>query len=145
MPVAKLIVADDQTLFREALVAVLEQEAEWAVVGQAAHLDEIGRLVTQRRPDLLVSEIRWNGHDRFAAFRSLVARHPRVKLVFLSAIVSDWHAEQARRLGARAYRSKSGSVDQTLAAIRAVLVGRVSFADPITTGFDANGEATAGG
>jgi DNA-binding NarL/FixJ family response regulator len=90
----RVIVADDSALFRAGLARVLES-AGFEVVAQAGTPDEVDRLVGEKRPSLVILDIRMpptQTDEGLVAAKRLRAQHPDVGVLLLSHHVESHHA-----------------------------------------------------
>ncbi len=94
MPPTRVIVADDDFLFREGLASMLER-AGFAVVGQAGDAAELLGLVDEAAPDLVLVDIRMpptHTTEGLDTARTIRAQHPGVSILVLSAYAEVEHA-----------------------------------------------------
>ena len=94
MPPTRVIVADDDFLFREGLASMLER-AGFAVVGQAGDATELLSLVGEAAPDLVLVDIRMpptHTTEGLDTARTIRAQHPDVSILVLSAYAEVEHA-----------------------------------------------------
>jgi len=94
MPPTRVIVADDDFLFREGLASMLER-AGFAVVGQAGDATELLSLVGEAAPDLVLVDIRMpptHTTEGLDSARTIRAQHPDVSILVLSAYAEIEHA-----------------------------------------------------
>ena len=94
MPPTRVIVADDDFLFREGLASMLER-AGFAVVGQAGDATELLTLVGEAAPDLVLVDIRMpptHTTEGLDTARTIRAQHPDVSILVLSAYAEVEHA-----------------------------------------------------
>ncbi len=121
-----ILLVDDHTLFREALLHVLNQLDEHVVVFEAANADEAQQLISRiRNLDLLLLDIDLPGVDGLTALPGLRELAPTVPIVVLSGSEASAHIKQALDDGAIGYIPKSCSSHEMLAALRIVLQGDV--------------------
>jgi two-component system, NarL family, response regulator LiaR len=129
----RLLVADDQTLFRKALVEMLERSPRLTIVDQVGD----GRLAVQRalelQPDVVVMDIRMPGLDGVEATKLILAERPATRILILTAFETDRHVLQALQAGASAYILKDSEPDALISGILAVHAGQ-----RIVTGAAAN-------
>jgi DNA-binding NarL/FixJ family response regulator len=129
----RLLVADDQTLFRKALVDLLERSPRLKVVDQVGD----GRLAVKRalelQPDVVIMDIRMPGIDGVEATRLILAERPATRILILTAFETDRHVLQALQAGASAYVLKDSEPDALISGILAVHSGQ-----RIVTGAAAN-------
>ncbi len=125
----KLLVADDQAAIREALATVLDLFDDIEVVGQAADGAEAVALAEQRRPDVVLMDLRMPGTDGIEATRQLADRHPEIAVVVLTTFADDESVLAALGAGARGYLTKDSGRADILRAVQAAAAGQ-SVLDP---------------
>jgi two-component system, NarL family, response regulator LiaR len=120
----RLLVADDQTLFRRALVEMLERSPRMKVVDQVGD----GRMAVKRtlelQPDVVLMDIRMPGIDGVEATRLILAERPATRVLILTAFETDRHVLQALQAGAAAYVLKDSEPDALISSIVAVHAGQ---------------------
>jgi two-component system, NarL family, response regulator LiaR len=120
----RLLVADDQTLFRRALVEMLERTPRLKVVDQVGD----GRMAVKRafelQPDVVLMDIRMPGIDGVEATRLILAERPATRILILTAFETDRHVLQALQAGASAYVLKDSEPDALITSILAVHAGQ---------------------
>lgn len=121
----RLIIADDHVIVREGLVALLEDESDLAVVGQAGTGREAVRLAHQYRPDIALLDITMPDGNGLEAARHILADIPEVKVLILTIHDEEAFFFEALRAGAAGYVLKGAGSDELLSAIRAVNEGGV--------------------
>jgi DNA-binding NarL/FixJ family response regulator len=99
MPVRVLLV-DDQVLFRTALSALLATWGELEVVGEVADGEAALRMVEKLRPDVVVLDARLPGMDGIETTRLLRRAHPRTAVLLLSGFADEATQSAAARAGA---------------------------------------------
>jgi DNA-binding NarL/FixJ family response regulator len=120
----RLLVADDQTLFRRALVDLLERTPRLKVVDQVGD----GRMAVKRalelQPDVVLMDIRMPEIDGVEATRLILAQRPATRILILTAFETDRHVLQALQAGASAYVLKDSEPDALITSILAVHAGQ---------------------
>jgi two-component system, NarL family, response regulator LiaR len=123
-PQIRVLVADDQTLFRRALVEMLGRSPRLKVIDQVGD----GRLAVQRalelQPDVVLMDIRMPGIDGVEATRQILAERPAMRILILTAFETDRHVLQALQAGASAYVLKDSEPDALISGILAVHAGQ---------------------
>jgi DNA-binding NarL/FixJ family response regulator len=122
VPVRVLLV-DDQALFREALATLLDVRDEIEVVGEAADGDEALRRVAALGPDVVLMDLRMPVLDGIAATRRLRAERPDVRVIALTTFDDDEDVFAALRAGAVGYLLKDVSSQRLVEAIGAAARG----------------------
>jgi DNA-binding NarL/FixJ family response regulator len=125
----RILLADDQPLFRRGLREVLDAEDDLEVVAEAGDGAEALDLAEREAIDLAVVDSvlpRLTGAELAAA---LAQRRPGVRLIILSSHDGEEHLLAARRAGAAGYLLKTGAEGEVVAACRAVIRGESVFPD----------------
>ncbi|UJR87019.1 response regulator [Sandaracinus amylolyticus] len=125
----RVLVVDDQSLFREGLRAVLSVDPELEVVGEASNGEEALRACERLRPDVVLMDMKMPVLDGVAATRRLQVQQPRCKVVVLTTFDDDEVIFEGLRAGAVGYLLKDASTAQLGEAIRAAARGE-SFLEP---------------
>lgn len=121
-----VLLVDDHTLFREALIHVLHQLNSQAIVLEAANTEEARQLITHSRNlDLVLLDIDLPDVDGLTALPSLRDLAPTIPVVVLSGSEASQHIKLALDNGAVGYIPKSCSSHEMLTALRLVLQGDV--------------------
>lgn len=122
----RILLVDDHTLFREALLHVLRRFDSTTVVIEASTAREALRLVAHYHDlDLILLDLALPGSSGLTALPELHALRPAVPLVILSASEDPTAVRQALEAGAMGYIPKSSSSHEMIAALNLVLVGEV--------------------
>lgn len=125
----RVLIADDQALFREALRALLVARPELELVGEASDgLEAIGR-VASHDPDVVLLDLKMPRLDGIGAIRRLRAEYPRTKVLVLTTFDDDELIFEGLRAGAVGYLLKDATAERLLEAILTVARGE-SFLQP---------------
>lgn len=130
MPI-RILITEDQRIVREGLIALLEDEPEIAIVGEAANGQEALDLFGQLQPDVVLMDLQMPVLDGPEATRRIRAQHPDARILALTTYATDEFIFTALRAGAQGYLLKDASADDLLAAIRAVHQGQTSLAPEV--------------
>lgn len=125
----KILLVDDQALFREGLATLLSVRDELEVVGEASNGAEALRLAEQLRPDVILMDLRMPVLDGVAATRQLRERNLPGRVIVLTTFDDDEHIFEGLRAGAVGYLLKDVSSDKLVEAIQAAVRGE-SFLQP---------------
>jgi len=125
----RLLLVDDQVLFREGLRLLLATRPELEVVGEAGDGEEALREVARLRPDVVLMDLRMPLLDGVAATRRLRALQPECRVIALTTFDDDEYVFDALRAGAVGYLLKDVSSPKLFEAIRAAARGE-SFLQP---------------
>ena len=122
----RILLVDDHTLFREALLHVLKQFDSTAVVIEAATAREAIRLAAHYHDlDLILLDLSLPGLNGLSALPELHELRPTAPLVILSASEDSADIQQALNAGAMGYIPKSSSSHEMITALRLVLAGEI--------------------
>jgi DNA-binding NarL/FixJ family response regulator len=119
----RVLVVDDQALFREALATLLDVRSDVEVVGEAADGDEALRRAAQLRPDVVLMDLRMPVLNGIAATRRLRVEQPEARVIALTTFDEDDEVFAALRAGAVGYLLKDVSSERLVEAILAAARG----------------------
>jgi DNA-binding NarL/FixJ family response regulator len=119
----RVLLVDDQALFREALATLLDVRADVEVVGEAADGQEALRQAAALHPDVVLMDLRMPVLDGIAATRRLRVEQPDVRVIALTTFDDDEDVFAALRAGAVGYLLKDASSHRLVEAIGAAAHG----------------------
>jgi DNA-binding NarL/FixJ family response regulator len=125
----RVLLADDQRLVRESLATLLGLLAGIELVGAAADGEEALALASERKPQVVLMDLRMPGIGGIEATRRLREREPEVGVIALTTYADDESVLGALRAGARGYLTKDASSEDIRAAILSVASGAATL-DP---------------
>lgn len=128
----RVVLADDHSLFRQGLKALLEMERGISVVGEASDGLEVQRVSLDLDANVVLMDINMPIVDGLSATRELLRARPNIGVIILSMHHEEGHVFQALRAGARGYLIKTSRISEVAAAVRAVASG-LSLLDPSIT------------
>ncbi len=115
----RIVLCDDQRLFRDGLRTILEMEPDFEVVGEAADGEEAVTLTQRLRPDLIVLDVRMPRMDGVEATRRIrAAGHTQV--VILSTYDDDEFILEALKADAAGYLLKDFPSEELIKALRTI-------------------------
>jgi DNA-binding NarL/FixJ family response regulator len=127
----RVVVADDQAAIRTGLMMILDAAPDITVVGEAADGLAAVAMARDRKPDVVLMDIRMPGIDGIEATRRLIADGVCEVLV-LTTFDLDEYVDSALAAGAAGFLLKSVDAPALLAAVRAVARGDGVLAPEIT-------------
>jgi DNA-binding NarL/FixJ family response regulator len=129
----RVVVADDQETVRAGFGALLETQPDIAVVGTAADGEEAIRLCSERRPDVVLMDVRMPTMDGIEATRRLAAdadSGPRI--LVLTTFDLDEYVYDALGAGASGFLLKDVPAEGLFDAVRVVAAGEALLAPAVT-------------
>lgn len=120
----RLVLVDDDPLVRAGLRLILGGDPGIEIVGEAADGRGAVSVVRERRPDVVLMDIRMPRLDGLAATEQALAIQPGLHVIVLTTFDADEMVLRALRAGASGFLLKDTPPEQIVAAVRAVAVGR---------------------
>ena len=133
METIRVLIADDHTLFRDGLRALLASAPDTEFVGEAATGDEAIASAARLQPDVILMDIQMPGLHGIEATRQIAQASPHIGVLMVTMFEDDLSVFNAMRAGARGYLLKGAKHDEMLRAIRAVAGGEAIFSPAIAT------------
>ncbi len=130
----RVLIADDHTLFREGLRALLTAAVDVEIVGEAATGDEVIALSLAQQPDVVLMDIQMpgaSGVNGIEATRRILHASPHIGVVMLTMLEDDDSVFAAMRAGARGYILKGADKSEVFKTLRAVAQGEALFGPAI--------------
>jgi DNA-binding NarL/FixJ family response regulator len=129
-----VLIADDQYLMRGALRTCLEMEPDLTVVGEAADGAAAVRMARDRRPAVVVMDLRMPIMDGIEATRRLVALpgEPPVRVLVMTTFDLDELIIDAIRAGASGFLVKDAQPEELVRAVRVIAAGQAMLAPSVT-------------
>jgi DNA-binding NarL/FixJ family response regulator len=120
---ARVLIADDQTLFRAGLARLLNEDSRVEVVGQALDGNDAVKQALKLKPDVVLMDLKMPGIDGIEATRQITEADPSIKVLILTTFETDSNVIQALKAGASGYVLKDSSADAISSSIVAVVSG----------------------
>ncbi|MBW4685196.1 MAG: response regulator transcription factor [Komarekiella atlantica HA4396-MV6] len=127
----RLLLVDDQTLFRQGLASLLSLEEDLEVVGQASHGKEAIAVTEQLQPDVILMDVRMPICDGVVATREIHQRFPWIRILVFTTFDEDEYIWQSLQAGALGYLLKSTPAPQLATAIRTLHQGYCQLSSTI--------------
>ena len=125
----RVLIVDDQALFREGLHTLLSVQTDLQVVGEARNGEEALRLAAAQEPDIILMDLHMPILDGVATTRRLHSSQPSIKVIVLTTFDDDEDVFEGLRAGAVGYLLKDVPSEKLVEAIRGVARGE-SFLEP---------------
>jgi len=123
--VIRVLLADDHTVVRSGLKAVLGSAKDMTVVGEAATGAQVAALAQRCDPDVVVMDLDMPDGNGLEATKAIVARGPRPRILILTMHTEEEHLLPVLQAGAAGYLVKSAADRELVDAVRAVAHGDV--------------------
>lgn len=129
----RVVLADDHTLVRQSLARVLNEHADMRAVADVGSADEAVEACLRQGADVdvVLLDIDMPGIAAFDAARTIIARCPGAKVIFLSAFTHERYIQAALACGAMGYLCKTEPPEKVIKAIRSVAAGQSYFSPEV--------------
>ena len=144
----RLLIAEDHTLLRAGLRALLSQDADIEIVGEADNGRDAIQAVGALSPHLVLMDLTMPGMNGIEAIRDIKRRYPETKVLVLTIHKTDEYIHESLRAGADGYILKDATHDELRVAVRSVLNGKTYLSPDISaqviTGYLGTGQGATG-
>lgn len=127
----RVLIADDHSLFREGLMAILSTAEDIEVAGEAADGEEAISKATSLHPDVILMDIMMPGMNGIEATKRILKSSPSTGIIILTMLEDDDSVFAAMCAGARGYVLKGADRAEVLKTVGAVAAGEALFGPAI--------------
>ncbi|PKN18391.1 MAG: DNA-binding response regulator [Deltaproteobacteria bacterium HGW-Deltaproteobacteria-6] len=120
----KIVIAEDHTILREGLKAMLSSIAGLEVIGEAEDGREAVRSASELKPDLMLMDLSMPRMNGIEAIKEIKKQHPEIKILILTVYKTEEYVLASLQAGADGYILKEASRAEFLLAIKNVLMGK---------------------
>lgn len=131
MPNITVLLADDHTVVRQGLRALLQSEKDIEIVGEAETGRQAVRLARSLKPDVVVMDIAMPQLNGLEATRQINKETPSSRVLILSSYSDDEYLHHSTEVGAAGYLLKQAALTHVITAIREVKRGNAFFSPTI--------------
>jgi len=128
----RIVIADDEGILRQGLSALIREQPDMEVVGEAQDGWQAVALAKELKPDAVVMDISMPNLNGVDATRQILAENPNIKVVALSMHPDRHYVTEILKAGALAYVLKSYFVDELIKALHAAEAGEHYLSPQIT-------------
>ncbi len=119
----RIVVVDDHPVVRDGLIAMLNTQSDFEVVGEAGDGEEALQKVEKRNPDVLLLDLEMPGVDGVETLRRLQEEKVQVRVIVFTVFDTDERIVSAMQAGAKGYLLKGAPRDEVFRAVRVVNEG----------------------
>lgn len=120
-----VLIIDDHPVFRRGIAALIEEQEDLKVCGEAENALTALEAMRQFKPDVALMDINMPGTNGIELIKMALAEHPRLLILILSMHSESLYALRALRAGAKGYVMKAEALASVVTALRKVLNGGV--------------------
>lgn len=128
----RVLIAEDNTLLRAGLRALLAQEPDIEIVGEADNGRDAIRSISTLAPDLVLMDLTMPGTNGSEAIAQIKRRNPEIRILVLTLQKAEEYVHQSLKAGADGYILKDATHDELRIAIRSVLNGKTYLSPDIS-------------
>lgn len=141
----RIFIVEDHTLLRAGLRALLSQDPDIEIVGEADNGRDAIRAIGVLAPNLVLMDLSMPGMNGIEAIHDVKRRNPKTRVLVLTIHKTDEYIHESLRAGADGYILKDATHDELRVAIRSVLNGKVylspDISDKVIHGYLGTGKA----
>jgi two-component system response regulator NreC len=130
--IKRIVLAEDHTILRAGLRALLSFQEDIEIVGEAGDGREAVRVVDKCVPDLLIIDLSMPRLNGMEAIREIRSRHSEIKIIVLTVHKSDEYIVASLESGANGYILKDASHSELILAIEYVMDGKIFLSPSIS-------------
>ena len=120
----RIVIAEDHTILREGLQALLLSHSEFDIVGEAEDGQAAIRCVEKLEPDLVLMDLSMPRMDGISAINDIKKRYPKIKIIALTVHKTEEYILAAFKAGADGYILKDATHNELIMAIKSVIDDR---------------------
>lgn len=133
MAAFRILIADDHEVVRKGLVALLQQQPDWQVCGEAGEGREAVDKAQQLRPDAIILDIGMPSLNGLEATRQILKTNPHARILILTLHDSDQVVRDVLNAGARGFLLKSDAARDLVAAVEALRRDKTYFTSKVAS------------
>ncbi|WP_316739690.1 response regulator transcription factor [Pedobacter aquatilis] len=120
----KVLLAEDHTIVRNGIAALLEKEEDIQIIAEAKNGEEVLSLLESGiEPDLILTDINMPDMNGMELINALQLNYPKIKVLILTMLDNEKYVNQALKAGANGYLLKNVNIDEIIFAIKQLTKG----------------------
>jgi two-component system response regulator NreC len=123
-PKYRVLVAEDHTLVRDGVIALLQRDGYFDVVAATDDGRSAILLTNEHQPDIILMDLSMPNMNGTEAIREIKRRHPHIRIVVLTLHNSEEYIRATMSAGADGYVLKDDTTEELLSALHSVAVGK---------------------
>jgi two-component system response regulator NreC len=129
----KVVIAEDHTILREGLRALLLPEEQFEVIGEANNGREAVQIISMLQPDVVLMDLSMPKLNGMEAIREVKVQYPQIKIIALTVHKAEEYILAALQAGANGYILKDATRHELITALHYVMAGK-SYISPEISG-----------
>lgn len=129
--IKRVAVIDDHPIVRKGVGAVLAQESDMVVCGEAESAGDAIAMINREHPDVIIVDIGLKGSDGLELIKSIRYQDQKVPILVMTMYDESLYCERALRAGANGYIMKEALDEHIVTAIRKILRNEIYVSDDI--------------
>lgn len=126
-----ILVVDDHDLVRMGIVRILEDVKGFSIVGEAESGEKALLLAREKRPDVILMDVKMPGIGGLEATKKLLRINPDVKIIAVTACDDSVYPGKLMQAGAVGYVTKDAGPDEMISAINTVISGSLFMSSSV--------------
>jgi len=119
-PQIRIVIADDHEMLREGFHNMLKKQTDIKLVGEASDGKELVEITEEKKPDIVITDIKMPRMDGILATRAILKNNPEIGIIALTLYDEDHLIIDMLEAGAKGYLTKTASKSEVIDAIHAV-------------------------
>jgi DNA-binding NarL/FixJ family response regulator len=142
----KLIIADDHRVFLDGMKAILKEDPDFDILGDAENGKVLIEKAAELQPNVILTDVQMPLMDGIEATREIHKRFPNIKIIVLTMLNESMFIKRMLEAGASGYLIKTVDKDELISVIKKVAAGEKYFSAEVTSKLmnDFSGKSTTG-
>lgn len=114
----RVLIVDDSTLMQDRLAAIIGEEIDVEIVGQAFNTVDGANMISKLKPDIVISDIRMPGGGGIELLEFIKKNYPQIKVIIITNYAYPQYKEKVQEIGAEYFLSKSEDLEQLVPILK---------------------------